>query len=330
MSFIEDFDDFFDDFDESELDVEVEHSLSKYHTEEMGVHVYDRRRIVLPDHLFVNKIKYIICPSYTEYSYNEKELDDYFAKVRDIIVNGDKPVELKCEPSKNEGTVPSENKGIGLSSHLEVKKSEEYKKEEINTPIEYFWMSWLMSHVPIFIQKDESTLTLKKEVDNVVIFDELGCYVRKSLLAQPAICIFMDNIKKAVDNSKIPDLKVEELVICTVIHELAHAVMDIGWNIKKDDDIDYDPKDKSVSYTYKELNYDKYKEEAWANGLMLLYIKRKFGEDSDIYNHIKEFTGGQPKGYNEGEEYMKKFEEKKDSWYNWYNEKKQMFETFTK
>lgn len=324
FSLLDDEDDY-DFFEGKEDDVcSEQYKVLKQHMEQLfaeGMEKAIARRLYLDDGhydidmpVFLKNPVNAMCPPVIyDTPIDTTHADSYLKKAAEIVLNGDCPQVAGKSVTKDflQHDKQRHQSAPGLSARMELRQGVS-PYEPIDNDIQYFWMSWLMRHVPVFFVPYKARSRYEGEKSN----DILGLYVHNTPFMQPIIFIHPDRIESAVEslNKDGNPITVEQLTIATIIHEFAHAVMDIGWSISGSgvyyypSTHDHDIKDRNI------------KEEAWANALMLQYLSA-FG-DKDLYQHVLDFTHTQKEGYKDGEKYMqKRFSFDPQNWYNWYQTK---------
>lgn len=136
--------------------------------------------------------------------------------------------------------------------------------------------------IPIFL-KEKGKLSKKDYRYENAIVEEFGAYFQKIGQYSGYIELYVDRI---YDLANKEDKKFKWLFTKTLIHELAHAVLDI-LNLE----IIAHQVDK-ISYN---TDFGKWREESMANAIALRIIK-EFG-DKDFYNYAKFFMSTQPAEY---------------------------------
>ncbi len=115
------------------------------------------------------------------------------------------------------------------------------------------------------------------------IIDLLGCYIQAYNNDEPYIELFLNEIFLA---AKQDDLHYQWLLTLTLLHELAHAAMDIH-NCER-----YHKLPELVAYT---TEYGLWREESMANAVAL-YIIKAYGQ-KDFIQYAKDFVKSQPPEY---------------------------------
>ena len=140
----------------------------------------------------------------------------------------------------------------------------------------------LVHTIPIFL-KEKGKLSKKDYRYENAIVEEFGAYSQKFGQYSGYIDLYVDRIYELANKD---DKKFKWLFTKTLIHELAHAVLDI-LNLE----IIAHQVDK-ISYN---TDFGKWREESMANAIALKVIK-EFG-DKDFYNYAKLFMMRQPAEY---------------------------------
>lgn len=150
--------------------------------------------------------------------------------------------------------------------------------------IDYCNIANLMHTIPIYLKKNNPEEMLEGEK-----IDPLGAYFSNQPNGIPHIEIYAHKIKEAVTKENVTnDIEYKWLFTKVLIHELAHAALDI-YNWEKFSKTDLMP------YSSK---FGKWREESTANALTLMIIKRTNNEE--FYSYAKEFMKKQPKEYQLG------------------------------
>ena len=162
---------------------------------------------------------------------------------------------------------------------------------------DYEYIATLVHTIPIYlIEKGalpEENLELEgespeenRELEGENCIDLLGAYfqnIRQNNESNPYIELYIDRI---YDYANKDDKKFKWLFVKTLIHELAHAVLD-NYN----SEIKYRHVEK-ISYN---TPFGRWREESMANAIALRIIK-DFG-DKDFYDYAKNFMLSQPPEY---------------------------------
>ena len=136
--------------------------------------------------------------------------------------------------------------------------------------------------IPINLKKKDETSKKDYRRENAIV-EEFGAYFQKIGQYSGYIELYVDRI---YDLANKEDKKFKWLFTITLIHELAHAVLDI-LNLE----IIAHQVDK-ISYN---TDFGKWREESMANAIALRIIK-EFG-DKDFYNYARFFMLTQPAEY---------------------------------
>jgi hypothetical protein len=150
----------------------------------------------------------------------------------------------------------------------------------------YEYIATLVHTIPIYLKDKGMPLEEDRELENENCIDLLGAYfqnIRKNNESNPYIELYVDRI---YDSAKKDDKKFKWLFAKTLIHELAHAVLD-NYNIH----FRYRYVNK-ISYN---TDFGRWREESMANAIALRIIK-DFG-DKDFYDYAKNFMLTQPAEY---------------------------------
>lgn len=152
-----------------------------------------------------------------------------------------------------------------------IRKFEEYGYENI---------AFLLHTVPIYLR--DSRAEKIREEDCIV--DLLGAYFsnRASNSNNPYIELYLSPI----NDSTINDKHFKWLFTKVLIHELAHAALDI-FNWER-----HNNADEKVSY---QSDFGKWREESMANAIALRIIRDS--SKKDFYNYAKKFMRSQPDEY---------------------------------
>lgn len=151
--------------------------------------------------------------------------------------------------------------------------------------IDYCNIANLIHTIPIYLKKERPNKCSKKDREtNENKIDLLGAYFPNQPNGIPYIEIYVQKIKESVTN----DTEYKWLFTKVLIHELAHAALDI-YNWEKFSGINKMP------YT---PGFGVWREESTANAVTLMIIKRTNNEE--FYSYAKEFIKTQPKAYRLG------------------------------
>lgn len=151
--------------------------------------------------------------------------------------------------------------------------------------IDYCNIANLIHTIPIYLKKERPNKCSKKDREtNENKIDLLGAYFPNQPNGIPYIEIYVQKIKESVTN----DTEYKWLFTKVLIHELAHATLDI-YNWEKFSGINKMP------YT---PGFGVWREESTANAVTLMIIKRTNNEK--FYSYAKEFIKTQPKAYRLG------------------------------
>lgn len=164
--------------------------------------------------------------------------------------------------------------------------------------IDYCNIANLIHTIPIYLTKEQPNNYIKNNDDreesiekgtNEDKIDLLGAYFSNQPNGIPHIEIYAHKIKEAVTKENVTnDIEYKWLFTKVLIHELAHAALDI-YNWEKFSKTDLMP------YSSK---FGKWREESTANAVTLMIIKRTNNEE--FYSYAKEFMKKQPKEYQLG------------------------------
>ena len=136
--------------------------------------------------------------------------------------------------------------------------------------------------IPINLKKKDETSKKDYRRENAIV-EEFGAYFQKIGQYSGYIELYVDRI---YDLANKEDKKFKWLFTKTLIHELAHAVLDII-NLE------------IIAYQVDKISYNtpfgKWREESMANAIALKVIKAC--RDKDFYNYAKEFMLSQPPEY---------------------------------
>ncbi len=150
--------------------------------------------------------------------------------------------------------------------------------------IDYCNIANLIHTIPIYLKKNNPEEMLEGEK-----IDPLGAYFSNQSNGIPYIEIYVQKIKEAVTKENVTnDIQYKWLFTKVLIHELAHATLDI-YNWEKFSGINKMP------YT---PGFGVWREESTANAVTLMIIKRTNNEE--FYSYAKEFIKTQPKAYRLG------------------------------
>ena len=151
--------------------------------------------------------------------------------------------------------------------------------------IDYCNIANLIHTIPIYLKKERPNKCSKKDREtNENKIDLLGAYFPNQPNGIPYIEIYVQKIKESVTN----DTEYKWLFTKVLIHELAHAALDI-YNWEKFSGIN------KMHYT---PGFGVWREESTANAVTLMIIKRTNNEE--FYSYAKEFIKTQPKAYRLG------------------------------
>ncbi len=151
--------------------------------------------------------------------------------------------------------------------------------------IDYCNIANLIHTIPIYLTKEQPNKCSKKDREtNENKIDLLGAYFSNQSNGTPYIEIYVQKIKESVTN----DTEYKWLFTKVLIHELAHAALDI-YNWEKFSGIN------NMPYT---PGFGVWREESTANAVTLMIIKRTNNEE--FYSYAKEFIKTQPKAYRLG------------------------------
>lgn len=159
--------------------------------------------------------------------------------------------------------------------------------------IDYCNIANLIHTIPIYLTKEQPNNYIKNNDDreesiekgtNENKIDLLGAYFSNQSNGTPYIEIYVQKIKESVTN----DTEYKWLFTKVLIHELAHAALDI-YNWEKFSGIN------NMPYT---PGFGVWREESTANAVTLMIIKRTNNEE--FYSYAKEFIKTQPKAYRLG------------------------------
>lgn len=150
--------------------------------------------------------------------------------------------------------------------------------------IDYCNIANLMHTIPIYLKKNNPEEMLEGEK-----IDPLGAYFSNQSNGIPYIEIYVQKIKEAVTKENVTnDIQYKWLFTKVLIHELAHAALDIyNWEKFSKNDL--------MPYS---TEFGKWREESTANAVTLMIIKRTNNEE--FYSYAKEFMKKQPKEYQLG------------------------------
>jgi hypothetical protein len=150
----------------------------------------------------------------------------------------------------------------------------------------YEYIATLVHTIPIFLMDKGEFPEENLELEGEKSIDLLGAYfqnIGKNNESKPYIELYVDRI---YDSAKKDDKKFKWLFAKTLIHELAHAVLD-NYNTH----IHY----RHVNKISCNTDFGKWREESMANAIALRIIK-DFG-DKDFYDYTKNFMLTQPAEY---------------------------------
>ena len=150
----------------------------------------------------------------------------------------------------------------------------------------YEYIATLVHTIPIFLMDKGESPEENLELEGEKSIDLLGAYfqnIRQNTESNPYIELYVDRI---YDSAKKDDKKFKWLFAKTLIHELAHAVLD-NYNTH----IHY----RHVNKISCNTDFGKWREESMANAIALRIIK-DFG-DKDFYDYAKNFMLSQPAEY---------------------------------
>lgn len=151
---------------------------------------------------------------------------------------------------------------------------------------DYEYIATLVHTIPIYLIEKGALPEENLELEGEKSIDLLGAYfqnIRQNNESNPYIELYVDRI---YDSAKMDDKKFIWLFAKTLIHELAHAVLDI-LNLEITT-----PYVNKISYN---TDFGKWREESMANAIALRIIK-DFG-DKDFYDYAKNFMLSQPPEY---------------------------------
>ncbi len=207
------------------------------------------------------------------------------------IVDIDAPYEL-LERLDNAGVIEWQRVVLKTIRHLERECFRYYPTHRIGPnvqlPEEPIWkfenndyenMAFLVHTIPIYLRCDKP----KKDYDGNCIIDLLGAYFNNKKDESPYIELYLTNIANAAGND---DLEFEWLVVFTLIHELAHAALDIfncSYNSCQIEKVSY------------HTEFGRWREESMANAMALRVIKDS--RDKSFYEYVKQFALTQPPEY---------------------------------
>ncbi len=135
----------------------------------------------------------------------------------------------------------------------------------------------LLHTIPIYLRDSRPD----RRGDNCII-DPLGAYFSKRNGDSPYIELYL----KEIDGAVISDNEFKWLFTKVLLHELAHAALDIH-------NLDYCPvSNERVSYN---TDFGRWREESMANAVALRIIKDY--KDQDFYDFAKKFMLAQPPEY---------------------------------
>lgn len=140
----------------------------------------------------------------------------------------------------------------------------------------------LVHTIPIYLEEKGKTSTIDYRYENAIV-EEFGAYFQKFGQYSGYIELYVDRIYELANKD---DKKFKWLFTKTLIHELAHAVLDI-FNLEITSH-----HENKISY---DTDFGKWREESMANAIALKVIK-EFG-DKDFYNYAKNFMLTQPTKY---------------------------------
>lgn len=156
--------------------------------------------------------------------------------------------------------------------------------------IDYCNIANLIHTIPIYLTKKQPNNYIKNNDDreesiekgtNEDKIDRLGAYFSNQSNGTPYIEIYVQKIKESVTN----DTEYKWLFTKVLIHELAHAALDI-YNWEKFSKTDLMP------YS---TEFGKWREESTANALTLMIIKRT--DNNEFYNYAEEIMKKQDPEY---------------------------------
>lgn len=151
---------------------------------------------------------------------------------------------------------------------------------------DYEYIATLVHTIPIYLKDKGMPPDEDRELEGENCIDLLGAYfqnIRQNNESNPYIELYIDRI---YDYANKDDKKFKWLFAKTLIHELAHAVLD-NYN----SEIKYRHVEK-ISYN---TPFGRWREESMANAIALRIIK-DFG-DKDFYDYAKNFMLSQPPEY---------------------------------
>ncbi|MED9996017.1 MAG: hypothetical protein UFP03_04390 [Paludibacteraceae bacterium] len=144
----------------------------------------------------------------------------------------------------------------------------------------------LVHTIPIYLKDKGMSPEEDRELEGENCIDLLGAYfqnIRQNNESNPYIELYIDRI---YDYANKDDKKFKWLFAKTLIHELAHAVLD-NYN----SEIKYRHVEKISYYT----PFGRWREESMANAIALKVIKAC--RDKDFYDYAKNFMLNQPAEY---------------------------------
>lgn len=151
---------------------------------------------------------------------------------------------------------------------------------------DYEYIATLVHTIPIYLIEKGALPEENLELEGEKCIDFLGVYfqnIGQNNESNPYIELYVDRI---YDSAKKDDKKFKWLFAKTLIHELAHAVLD---NYNSDGRCLY------VNKLRHNSEFRKWREESMANAIALRIIK-DFG-DKDFYDYAKNFMLSQPPEY---------------------------------